>query len=89
MIGFLLAAQRPPEAQRITEIVIMRHDHVYEVDPSLMQTHVEQQDIPAWDTQRMVDARMAYLLWTQAHWSDVRISGDQLLAEIEAEEAHP
>jgi hypothetical protein len=89
VIGFRLSAQGAPDPQRISDTVVMRHDHVYEVDPALMQAHVRQQDIPAWDTHRMVDARMAYLLWTQAHWSDVRISGDKLLAEIEAEEAHP
>ena len=28
-----------------------------------------------------------YLYWVQDHWADERISGDELLAEIEAEEA--
>jgi len=32
MIGFGLAPQRPPDPQRITDTVIMRFDHVYEVD---------------------------------------------------------
>jgi len=90
MLGFTLRAQRAPEARRVTDIVVMRHDHVYEVDPALMQTHVHQQDIPAWDVHRMVDARLEYLYWVQDHWADERISGQELLAEIEAEEAsHP
>ena len=58
MLGFRLAAQRPPERQRITDVVVMRFDHVYEVDPQLMTEHVQQQDIPAWDTQRIVDSRL-------------------------------
>jgi hypothetical protein len=86
--GFRHDAQGAPDPKRISDIVVMRHDHVYEVDPALMQTHVRQQDIPAWDTNRMVAARMEYLLWMQDHWADVRISGDKLLAEIEAEDAN-
>jgi hypothetical protein len=87
MDGFTVGAQTPPEPQRITDIVVMRHEHVYEVDPALMSEHVRQQDIPAWDTHRMVDARLEYLYWVQDHWADERISGQELLAEIEAEEA--
>jgi len=89
MDGFTVGAQTPPEAQRITDIVVMRHEHVYEVDPALMSEHVRQQDIPAWDTHRMVDSRLEYLYWIQDHWADERISGQELLAEIEAEEASP
>jgi hypothetical protein len=89
MDGFTVGAQTPPDAQRITDIVVMRHEHVYEVDPALMTEHVRQQDIPAWDTHRMVDARLEYLYWVQDHWADERISGQELLAEIEAEEASP
>lgn len=86
MVGYTRAAQEPPPETRVTDIVVMRHDHVYEVDPALMQTHVVQQPIPAWDTLRMVDGRMEYLYWVQDHWADERVSGDELLAEIEAEE---
>ena len=50
MIGFRLSAQRPPDPQRITDAVVMRFDHVYEVDPALMTEHVRQQEIPAWET---------------------------------------
>lgn len=89
MDGFTVGAQTPPDAQRITDIVVMCHEHVYEVDPALMTEHVRQQDIPAWDTHRMVDARLEYLYWVQDHWADERISGQELLAEIEAEEASP
>jgi hypothetical protein len=88
MAGYRRNEQGAPEPQRISDSVVMRHEHVYEVDPALMKTHVQQQDIPAWDTHRMVDARLEYLRWMQDHWAGTRISGDQLLAEIEAEEAH-
>jgi len=86
MDGFTIGAQVPPDA-RITNTVVMRHDHVYEVDPGLMTEHVRQQSIPAWDTLRMVDARLEYLYWVQDHWADERISGEELPAEIEAEGA--
>jgi hypothetical protein len=84
--GFTVAAQEPPEPQRVTDIVVMRHEHVYEVDPALMTEHVRQQPIPAWDTHRMVDARLEYLYFIQDHFADERVSGDELLAEIAAEE---
>ncbi len=87
MDGYTLGAQGAPDAQRVTDIVVMRHDHIYEVDPALMTEHVRQQSIPAWDMHRMVDARLEYLYWVQDHWADERVSGDELLAEIEAEEA--
>jgi hypothetical protein len=85
--GFTVRAQALPAAQRITDVVVMRHDHVYEVDPALMTEHVKQQDIPKWDTLRIFNARLEYLYWVQDHWADERISGEELLAEIEAEEA--
>ena len=87
MEGFTVRDQTPPEPRRITDAVVMRHDHVYEVDPALMSDHVQQQNIPKWDTLRMFNARLEYLYWLQDHWADERISGEELLAEIEAEEA--
>jgi hypothetical protein len=87
MDGYTTGAQVPPDQKRITDSVVMRYDHVYEVDPALMTEHVRQQEIPTWDTLRMVDARLDYLYWVQDHWADERVSGEELLAEIEAEEA--
>ena len=89
MIGYRRQDQDPPEPTRISDIVVMRFEHIYEVDPALMTTHVKQQEIPAWDTRRMVDARLEYLYWIQDHFADERVSGGELLAEIEAEEASP
>ena len=85
MIGFRLAAQRPPAPQRITDTVVMRFDHVYEVDPELMTQYTPQQDIPAWDTQRIVASRWDHLAWMHDHFADSVVSGEELLAEIEAE----
>jgi hypothetical protein len=78
MIGFRLAAQKPPEAHRVTDAVVMRFDHVYEVDPSLMTAHVRQQDIPAWDTHRIVAARWEHLAWMHDHWADAVLLAEDL-----------
>jgi hypothetical protein len=64
----------------------MRFDHIYEVDPSLMTEHTPQQDIPAWDTLRIVDSRWGQLAWMHDHFADSVVSGEELLKEIEAEE---
>lgn len=69
MFGFKLSAQRPPEARRITDDVVMRFDHVYEVDPAKMTAHFPQQDIPAWDTHRIVQSRWDHLDWMHRHWA--------------------
>jgi hypothetical protein len=86
MIGFRLAAQRPPDPQRINDQVVMRFEHVYEVDPELMTEHTPQQDIPAWDTLRIVESRWEHLAWMHDHFADSVVSGEELLREIEGEE---
>ena len=85
MLGFRLAAQKPPEAKRINDAVVMRFDHVYEVDPELMTEYTPQQDIPAWDTHRIVESRWEHLAWMHDHFADSVVSGEELLREIEAE----
>ena len=85
MLGFRLSAEKPPEAQRVTDVVVSRFEHVYEVDPALMTEHVRQQNIPNWDFNRIVDNRWEHLAWMHDHFADSRISGEELLAEIEAE----
>ncbi|MGH8933371.1 MAG: hypothetical protein ACRDZO_22725 [Egibacteraceae bacterium] len=77
MLGFRLSAQRPPAARQITDAVVMRFDHVYEVDPALMGA-VEQDDIPAWDTHRIVDHRLAHLDWMHDHWADGLLSAREV-----------
>jgi hypothetical protein len=87
MLGFRLSEQRPPEAKRVTDVVVMRLDHVYEVDPELMTEHVNQQDLPNWEVERIVASRWDHLAWMHDHWADEKLSGEELLAEIEKEEA--
>jgi hypothetical protein len=87
VIGFRLAAQRPPEAKQVKDDVVMRFEHVYEVDPGLMSEHTPQQELPAWDTRRIVDSRWEHLDWMHDHFADSLVSGEELLGEIDAEEA--
>ena len=87
MLGFRLSAQQPPEAKRVTDQVVMRFDHVYEVDPALMTEHTLQQNLPAWDTQRIVESRWEHLAWMQDHFADSVLSGQELLDELEEERA--
>jgi hypothetical protein len=77
MLGFRLSAQQPPEPRRIKDDVIMRFDHVYEIDPDLMRT-VEQDDMPAWDTHRIVAHRWDHLAWMHDHWADDVLSAEDL-----------
>jgi hypothetical protein len=81
VIGFRLSAQQPPEPERVNDTVVKRLDHVFEVDPSLMQEHVRQHDFPVWETQRIVAGRWDHLDWMHAHWADAVLSGQELLAE--------
>ena len=85
MIGFRLAAQRPPQERRVADGVVMRFEGVYEVDPALMTEHTPQQDIPAWDTHRIVDSRWEHLAWMHDHFADSVLSGEELLEEIDKE----
>jgi len=77
MIGFLLSRQEPPEPRRIKHDVVMRFDHVYEVDPALMRT-ITQDDMPAWDTHRIVAHRWDHLDWMHDHWADDVLSVEDL-----------
>jgi hypothetical protein len=77
MIGFRLATQKPPEAKPVTPGVVMRFDHVYEVDPSKM-TIIAQQEMPAWDTLRIVDSRWEHLAWMHDHWADAVLTAEAI-----------
>jgi hypothetical protein len=73
---FRLGEQKPPDAQRITDGVVMRFEHVYEVDPALMAL-TGQQEVPAWDTRRIVDSRWDHLDWMHDHFADdVLLAGE-------------
>ncbi len=77
MIGFRLSAQKPPEAKRVTADVIERFEHIFEVDPAKM-TIIEQQEMPAWDTLRIVDSRWEHLAWMHDHWADTVLTAEDL-----------
>ena len=66
---FRLGDQRPPAPRRVTADVVMRFDHVYEVDPAKME-RFGQQEVPAWDTMRIVDSRWDHLDWMHDHFAD-------------------
>jgi hypothetical protein len=84
MIGFRLATERPPQPERVTDVVVTRLEHVFEVDPKLMTEHVRQQDLPNWDVKRIVASRSEHLAWMHAHFADTIVSGEELLRELEA-----
>jgi hypothetical protein len=69
----------PPPAVRASDVAITRFEHVYEVDPALMQEHVRQQGFPNWDTLRIARSRHDHLAWMHAHWAKVVISGEEML----------
>ena len=73
---FRLGEQEPPQARRINDAVVMRFEHVYEVDPALMEL-TGQQHLPAWDTRRIVDSRLDHLAWMHDHFADeVLLAGE-------------
>ena len=69
--------QRPPDARPITDGVVMRLEDVYEVDPQLMGTHFKQQQMPVWDTERIVDNRWEHLNWMHFHFADEVLVADE------------
>jgi hypothetical protein len=68
-----LGDQRPPDAKPIADGVVMRFEHVYEIDPQRMQ-RFPQQDLPAWDTLRIVASRGEHLDWMHRHFADEVLS---------------
>ncbi len=84
-IGFRYAEQfAQPDPKRITDVAITRLEHVYEVDPRLMQQWVLQQTFPHWDTLRIMRSRGDHLAWMHRHFAHSVVAGSELLAEIES-----
>jgi len=73
MSVFRLGEQRPPEPRRVNDDVVERFDGVYEVEPSKMRVFA-QQDMPAWDTHRIVESRWEHLDWMHDHFADEVLS---------------
>ncbi|MFQ5967191.1 MAG: hypothetical protein ACE5MI_06225 [Acidimicrobiia bacterium] len=84
MFGFTLRAQKPPDPERVADGVVQRFEHVFEIDPSKMETF-QQQDMPAWDTHRIVQSRWDHLDWMHDHFADSQVSGEELEAELDQE----
>jgi len=79
-----------PEATRISDGVIMRLDHVYEVDPELMGQHFRQQNMPTWDTLRIVASRNDHLSWMHEHFADeTLVAGEPSELNLEPGEFGP
>lgn len=80
MIGYRYAEQfDPPDPQPVTDVAVTTFEHVYEVDPRLMERWVLQQTFPNWDTLRIMSARSAHLDWMHAHFADKVVSGSLIL----------
>src|SRR3712207_4947426 len=75
----------PPAPLRASEVAQTTFEHVYEVDPRLMQEHVLQQVFPNWDTLRIMRSRHDHLAWMHRHFAERVVTGSELLAEVEAE----
>jgi hypothetical protein len=71
----------PPTPTKASEVAQTTFEHVYEVDPRLMQTHVLQQVFPNWDTLRIMHARHDHLDWMHHHFAEKTISGSELMEE--------
>ena len=79
----------PPPAERVSEVAQTTFEHVYEVDPRLMQVHVLQQVFPNWDTLRIMRSRHDHLDWMHRHFAEKVVTGSEILAEVERETSVP
>ena len=85
-IGYRHAEQMtPPAATPASDVAITRFEHVYEIDPRLMERWVLQQTFPNWDTLRIMHSRHDHLAWMHRHFAERVVSGAELLAELDAE----
>ena len=75
----------PPEPQRVTDVALTTFEHVFEVDPRLMQRWVLQQTFPNWDSLRIMNSRHDHLEWMHRHFAEKVMNGSAVLAELEAE----
>jgi hypothetical protein len=78
-----------PVPARASDVAQTTFEHVYEVDPRLMQEHVLQQVFPNWDTLRIMRSRHDHLAWMHRHFAEKVVTGSELLAEVESETVSP
>jgi hypothetical protein len=83
-IGFRLEEQMtPPPPEQVSEVAITRFEHVFEVDPRLMERWVLQQMFPNWDTLRIMHSRHDHLEWMHRHFAERVVHGSEILATID------
>ena len=73
----------PPAPIPVSEVAQTTFEHVYEVDPRLMQAHVLQQVFPNWDTLRIMRSRHDHLDWMHRHFAHTVVTGSEILAELD------
>ena len=70
-IGFRYDEQyTPPGPERVSDVAITTHPHLFEVDPRLMERWVLQQEFPNWDSLRIMNSRGDHLEWMHRHFAD-------------------
>jgi hypothetical protein len=72
-----------PPAVPVSEVARTTFEHVYEIDPRLMQVHVLQQVFPNWDTLRIMRSRHDHLDWMHRHFAGRVVTGSEILAELD------
>jgi hypothetical protein len=88
-LGYRYAEQStPPPAERVSEVAVTTHPHLYEVDPRLMERWVLQQTFPNWDSLRIMNARHDHLDWMHRHFAERVLTGSELLAEVDDDHPH-
>ena len=73
----------PPAPIPVSTVAQTTFEHVYEVDPRLMEVHVLQQVFPNWDTLRIMRSRHDHLDWMHRHFAEKIVTGSEILAELE------
>lgn len=64
--------------ERITDGVVRRLEGIFEVDPDLMGRHFQQQNMPIWDIERIVNSRSDHLDWMHAHFArETLVAGEE------------
>lgn len=76
----------PPEPERASEVAVSTFEHVFEVDPRLMERWVLQQTFPNWDSLRLMNSRHDHLDWMHRHFATTVVTGSELLAQVDAED---
>lgn len=77
----------PPEPTPVSDVARTTFEHVFEVDPRLMERWVLQQTFPNWDSLRIMNSRHDHLEWMHRHFAHRVVTGSELLAEVEAQDA--